>query len=372
MNKMRFYFAVSSVAFVAVLAISPFKDFFREWKGYQHAYNDLVRELPQRVKPVDVGIKQIWVREFDKVDRCVTCHLGLKEQALKKAVKPFQTHPKIYHDFEEFGCTMCHEGQGLATTYKESVGKVQYWDKPIFPKEYLEASCAKCHKEKEVPQASTLTLGKKLIEESNCIACHTMGGYRKQWTPGLDGIGLKVNRAWLVNWLKQPSVYFPNTKMPNFFLTEEEANILADFLLSFKTFPNDVALEPLPKLLSAVSEAQREKLITLGSTRFREARCISCHPINEKGGYVATDLGKVASKVNVQWLYNYIKNPKRLQPGVEMPRYRFDETELAGVVAYIQSEFVDYEGKESASHTPDPSYYQKGLALFKKYNCGGC
>lgn len=372
MNKMRLYFAVSSVAFVVVLAISPFKDFFREWKGYQHAYNDLVKELPQRVKPVDVGIKQIWVREFDKVDRCVTCHLGLKEQALKDAAKPFRTHPKIYHDFEEFGCTMCHEGQGLATTYKESVGKVKYWDKPIFPREYLEASCAKCHKEKEVPQAATLTLGRKLIEESNCIACHAMDGYRKQWTPGLDGIGLKVNRAWLVNWLKQPSAYFPNTKMPNFFLTEEEANILADFLLTFKTFSNNITLEPLPKLLSSVSEAQREKLIALGSTRFREARCISCHPINEKGGYVATELGKVASKVSVPWLYHYIKNPKRLQPGVEMPRYRFDETELAGVVAYIQSEFADYESKESAPYMPDPSYYQKGLTLFKKYNCGGC
>ncbi|MBI3579504.1 MAG: c-type cytochrome [Ignavibacteriales bacterium] len=160
--------------------------------------------------------------------------------------------------------------------------------------------------------------------------------------------------------------------MPNFSLTEEEANILADFLLTFKTFPNDIALEPLPRVLSAASEDQKGKLIALGSTRFREARCISCHPISEKGGYVATDLGKVASKVSVQWLYNYIKNPKRLQPGVEMPRYRFDETALAGVVAYIQSEFVDYENKDSSSHTPDPSYYQKGLALFKKYNCGGC
>ena len=56
-----------------------------------------------------------------------------------------------------------------------------------------------------------------------------------------------------------------------------------------------------------------------------------------------TDLGKVASKVSEQWLYNYLKNPKRISPGVEMPRFRFSDQELAGVVAYMESEFVDYD-----------------------------
>jgi len=372
MDKLRTYFAISSVVFLVVLAISPLKDFFREWKWYQYKYNDLIKELPQRAKPADIGIKQIWVRKLDKIDRCVTCHLGLKENALREAKQPFRTHPHIYHDFEDFGCTVCHEGQGASTSYKESIGKVKYWDKPIFPREYMEASCAKCHKEKQVPRAPILTLGRKLIEESNCIACHKLDGFRKQWVPSLDGIGSKVNRTWLVNWLKNPKAYFSKTRMPNFVLADEEATILSDFLMTFKSFPNDVMPEPLPKLLATSSEPERAKLIELGSTRFREARCISCHQVNEKGGYVATELGKVASKANVQWLYNYIKAPKRLQPGVEMPRYRFNEQELAGVVAYVQSEFVDYETEELPPHTPDPAYYENGLALFKKYNCSGC
>ncbi|MEK6571413.1 MAG: c-type cytochrome, partial [Bacteroidota bacterium] len=154
--------------------------------------------------------------------------------------------------------------------------------------------------------------------------------------------------------------------------THEEANVLADFLMTFKSFPNDVELEPLPKVLSSASGAHREKLIEIGSTRFREARCISCHSINGKGGYVATELGKVASKVSGEWLYSYVKNPKRLQPDVEMPRYRFSETDLEGVLAYVQSEFVDYDTQEQPQHTTDPAYHEKGLALFKKYNCSGC
>ncbi len=375
MNKLRLLFAISSVLFLLVLAISPLKDYFREWKGYQYEYNELIVELPQRIKPTDIGIKQIWNQKLDRVDRCVTCHLGLKEKALVDAKQPFRAHPLIDHDFEELGCTICHEGQGAATTYKESVGKVKYWDKPIFPAKFMEASCAKCHKEKEVPHAPVLTLGRKLIEEANCVACHKMDGFEKQWVPALDGIGSKVNRTWLVNWLKNPKAYFAKTKMPNFFLTDEEADILADFLMTFKTLPDDAKLDQLPSVLRRADDTRREKLLELGSTRFREARCISCHPINGRGGSVATDLGKVASKVNAQWLYSYIKQPKRLQPGVAMPRYRFSETELAAVVAYMQSEYVDYETEsagEKPTHVPDPAFFEKGRALFKKYNCSGC
>lgn len=372
MNKLRLYFALSSVIFLLVLAISPLKDFYREWKWYQYGYNDIIKDLPQRVKPAEIGIRQIWTKKLDKIDRCVTCHLGLKEKALAGVKQPFRTHPHVYHDFEEFGCTICHEGQGSSTTYKESIGRVTYWDRPIYPREYMEAACGKCHKEKPVPQAPILTSGRTLIEEANCVACHAIENYTKQWVPSLDGIGSKVNRTWLVNWLKNPKSYFVRTKMPNYMLADDEANILADFLMSFKLFPNDTSLDTLPKILKTSTEAGREKLIELGSTRFREARCISCHTINGKGGYAATELGKVASKVTLPWLYTYIKNPKHLQPGVEMPRYRFTETELAAVVAYIRSEFLDTEMEETASHTQDPAYYEKGMALFKKYNCSGC
>jgi mono/diheme cytochrome c family protein len=371
-DKIRKYFALASLAFLVVLAVSPFKDFFREWKFDQYAYNRLVADLPQKVKPAEIGIKQIWNQKLNRVDRCVTCHLGLKESALKDAKQPFRTHPRIYHDIEEFGCTICHEGQGVATEFKESVGKVKFWDKPIFPAAYMEASCAKCHKERDVPQAPVLNLGRILIEESNCAGCHKIDGVERAWVPHLDGIGSKVNHQWLVSWLKRPKAYYSGTRMPDFLLSDEEATTIADFLATSTSASANLPLEPLPASLTSADEAQKAKLVELGSTRFKEARCISCHPINGKGGYVATDLGKVASKVSEQWLYNYIKNPKRISPGVEMPRFRFSELELTAVVAYMESEFVDYDLEQAPPHTPAPDAYEKGLALFKKYNCSGC
>jgi mono/diheme cytochrome c family protein len=372
MGNLSKYFAVASVALLIVLAVSPMKDFFREWKGYQYAYNRLVATLPQRVKPAEIGIKQIWVQKLDRVDRCETCHLGLQESALRDAKEPFTTHPRIHHDIEEFGCTMCHGGQGVATEYKESVGDVKFWDQPMLAASFIESSCGKCHKEQDVPEAPVLNEGRKLIEESNCVGCHKIGGYQKQWVPSLDGIGSKVNRNWMFQWLKNPQKYFAGTKMPNFLLSDSDANNLTDFLMTFTASPASVQLEPLPARLKIASDAQSGKLIDAGSTTFGEARCISCHLIHGKGGYVATELGKVASKVNEQWLYNYIKNPKEFSPGVPMPRYRFTESELTGVVAYMESDFLDYDAQQPPSYTPDPAYYEKGLALFKKYNCGGC
>jgi len=370
MSNLRKIFAAVSVLFLLVLAVSPMKDRLREWRRYQTAYDRYVEGLPQRVKPAEPGIRQIWVQKLNRLDRCVTCHLGLKEPALMNAPQPYRTHPQIYHDIEEFGCTVCHEGQGAATEYRESIGRVRYWDRPALPRAYMEASCAKCHKEADVPQAPALNLGRALIRESNCVGCHKIEGYDKQWVPALDGIGAKVNRAWLVNWLKNPAGYFAKTKMPNFQLSEDEANMLADFLMSFKQYA--LPLDSLPSRLTSAADTRKTSMVELGSTRFREARCISCHPINGKGGSVAPDLGKVASKVSPSWLYHYIRNPKRLQPGVVMPRYRFSDEELQGVVAYMEGEFVDYDMETPSAHTIDPGFYEKGLALFRKYNCGGC
>jgi mono/diheme cytochrome c family protein len=372
MGSLSKYFAAASIALLIVLAVSPMKDFFREWKGYQYAYNRLITTLPQRVKPAEIGIRQIWVQKLDRVDRCETCHLGLKEDALRKVKEPFRSHPRIHHDIEEFGCTMCHGGQGAATEYEQSVGKEKFWDQPMLPGSFIEASCGKCHKEENVPDAPILNEGRKIVRESNCVGCHKIEGYQNQWVPPLDGIGSKVNRTWLVHWLKNPKSYYPQTRMPNFLLNDEDADNLADFLMTFTSLPNDARMSDLPASLKSPTEAQKAKLVEKGSTLFGEARCISCHLINGKGGYVATDLGKVASKVNEQWLYNYVKEPKALLHEVEMPRYRFTENDLSSVVVYMESEFVDYDMQQLPAHSPDPASYEKGLALFKKYNCGGC
>ena len=49
-NRIRAIFAVSSVLFLAVLAISPFKDYRREWKQYKRSYLRFAQARPDTKK----------------------------------------------------------------------------------------------------------------------------------------------------------------------------------------------------------------------------------------------------------------------------------------------------------------------------------
>ena len=66
------------------------------------------------------GVHQTWIPELGVVDRCASCHVAMKEASLRNvSTQPFRPHPPIPHSLDEFGCVMCHRGQGAATTVKK-------------------------------------------------------------------------------------------------------------------------------------------------------------------------------------------------------------------------------------------------------------
>ena len=374
MKKDYRIFGIVSVLLLVVLAISPAKDRNREWRSYQKDFNEVIREYPFKIEPVDIGIKQIWVEELDRVDRCITCHVGMSTKNLENAGEPFSTHPRMYHDVYEFGCTICHRGQGQATTNDESKGRTKFWDDPMLTGSYLEATCGICHKTATVPEAPVLTQGRQLTIDYNCSACHNFFSYNTVKITTLDGTGDKTTRKWLTHWLKRPRQYQPKTKMPAFDLSDEEINVLTDFLMTFNTYPLDAKLEALPSALineDGIDEALAER----GKVIFNDAQCISCHTVNDTGGYLARDIGKIASKARPEWIYNYLRDPRSFQHDVEMPRYNFSEAQLTAISAYLLTEFIDRdEPAEDATetYTPDTAFYKKGLEVFNKHNCNGC
>ncbi len=374
MKKLYRIYAIACIVFLGVLTISPFKDYFHEWRSVQKEYNKYIQKLPQKVGPVPVALQQIWVRELDRIDRCVTCHVGINDSKLASAPQPFRSHPQIPHDTEKYGCTICHEGQGLATDFADSHLLSEFWDKPVLPNRYLESSCGRCHINENLELTPTLNRGRELIDDFNCKACHDLPpGYSKPFVPSLDGIGSKVvNRSWLVRWLQNPQEIQPQTKMPDFMLSNEESEILTDFLMSFKSFGENVRLDSLPEVYR--QRKDEDEFIQLGKTRFREARCISCHAVEGKGGHLAPDLIKIGSKASAVWIFNFIKNPHRLQYGIEMPQYGFSTEEVAAVTAYMESEFLDWDVPEdtAAVHQVPANFFEQGLALYNQYNCGGC
>jgi hypothetical protein len=78
-------FGVVSLIFLLSMAIAPAKNFFSEWRHYQHGYLRMIRNRSDAntlQRHFQSGIQQIWLPELAVVDRCTSCHQGLKETSL--------------------------------------------------------------------------------------------------------------------------------------------------------------------------------------------------------------------------------------------------------------------------------------------------
>lgn len=92
-RRLRVAFAVTSVLFLAALAISPVKDSLREWKRYKRSYVSFAQTRPDTKRLLadyHPEIDQIWIPDMGVVDRCTTCHQGIAEPTLLDASVP---HP---------------------------------------------------------------------------------------------------------------------------------------------------------------------------------------------------------------------------------------------------------------------------------------
>lgn len=79
--------------------------------------------------------------------------------------------------------------------------------------------------------------GQHLFDSIGCTGCHVLGdtsrervSLRRTFGPSLQGVGSKDSYAWLFDWLRDPSRYSPNTRMPNLRLTAAESSDIASYL----------------------------------------------------------------------------------------------------------------------------------------------
>lgn len=370
------WFAVCSVVCLGVLAVSPAKDFFREYRRYQDAYRGRLlaaagssKELKE-AQAETVHVRQIWVPGLDnRIDRCTSCHLGVENPRMARAPQPFRLHPPTPHtpdDLQQFGCVTCHRGQGRATTRADAHGEAPDWDSPLLPLRYTEASCGTCHLADTVPEASLLSEGRKLLRSSGCLGCHHLEGSEK-WqshAPDLNGLAQKTYPQWVRAWLNAPRQLRPETSMPDFHLPTQEVEPLLAFLW---------VQPPLPGAdIEAEEELPRGDL-SRGEKLFRESRCISCHTVEGRGNGSASELAGIGSKVNRKWLGAFLANPHTFQPATPMPRYHFSREDLVDLTQYMLDEFIDPEAPaRDAPYRPPQKLVEAGERLYRQYGCGGC
>ena len=375
----RRLFAFTSVVFLAVLAISPAKNAFRPYRALQSRYARLGVSRARSLKAVEeyrtqpTGVRQVWIPDFeDRVDRCMTCHLGAADALMAGAEEPFSLHPATAHtpgDFDRFGCTACHGGQGLATSKEEAHGTARDAGPPMTPLPTIEAGCGRCHGAESVPDAPLLSRGRALMARSGCYACHNVRGHEgfRSEAPPLAGLALKTGAGWVKAWLADPKAVDPNATMPNFSLTPQDIEELSNYLFGL------AAPDPLAqRIREAAAEPPGDAV--RGKKLFSESRCITCHTVEGKGNGSAPELAKIGTTANRGWMLAFVRDPHAFHPLSRMPRYDFSPAESRDLVAYLVDELRDFDAPAGTLDPPrvNQTLAERGGRLFLQYGCFAC
>ena len=364
--------------------LKPASDLERERDEYLK--NNVTEVTEQQVRltkaslgAFDFGMRQVNVNGDMIVDRCESCHLGIRSPIPIRAqdmmpagrgrrsrpdefARAFVSHPsnellKI-HDPEKFGCSSCHWGNGRATTSVEKGhGQNRFWLHPLFKRENAEAGCNQCHSNDRVLQgAATLTRGKDLFYERGCVGCHRYEGFDRE--------------ADALSNARQLSKQLEDQVTAN----EHDAKVArAD-----SSAPG-VSDERAQQLL-----ARAESLVVTNSQL--EAKI---DQLNTQARYLMQDQKKVGPnlkdarlKLRKEWIPVWLQDPQAFRPGTKMPTYWYltgdrnrggivppstQDDERKAIAAYIWQSA--YEGRVQPQQPGDARH---GEELFRTRGCLGC
>jgi len=384
LRRLHRIFAASALALVAATVWMLWADYARSWKTYQRTYRDEIE--PQvlgaetrspgwgrRIArwPVidawgrDLAVKQIWLpeltvdysfRQVPRVDRCTTCHVGIDVAALAGGKtgdgtpirQPFRAHPRLElfvgahspHPLNEFGCTVCHEGQGSATEFTLAAHRPndpaqrqrwrseygwtpdEFWDYPMLPPRLQESRCLICHHQVTDlepsrrfpdPPAAKVVEGYQLVRQYGCFGCHEISGYDqagrsvgpdlrlapeaggtgpKGLPPGtmvkvganLGDVARRLSTAFLVDFIGDPRHFRPDTRMPQVFglhqqLTADEATVARRLeAVEIRGIAEYLRAVGTPaELAAAPAEVTESPSTERGKKLFELRGCLACH-----------------------------------------------------------------------------------------------
>ena len=365
-----------------------------EVKKAQNTVADLRKKMEKwetklaKIQTAPLEIKQVMMLDYDRnpfndpkarVDRCQTCHQGWNEEVMEDAPQPFTRHPLpellATHKPETMGCTPCHRGQGAALTAGQAHGEADHhWENPLLKGKEIWAACNECHEgQSHLDGAPVFSAAKRTMIESGCFGCHEIKGYTDlaRIGPELAHINAKASPGWVYRWVKDPRDYNPRTRMPNFKFSDDQAEAVTAYLVDASAKSGFA----VPRGASAGGNAGRGKML------FMSVGCLACHTLGENTKVretrgtsydIAPELTRVGSKVSADWIYDWIRNPRRYNPTTRMPSLRLADQEAKDIAAFLSLQKDEKAPPERPLRLASPAVIKQGEGLIREYGCAGC
>ncbi len=405
---MRFALAVGTFLILVIHGVILYHQFSHKWEAHQIAYFNQAKAMAKgdaeraALEARSPRIEQTVVADFGetRVDRCTTCHIASDDPRFSTYQQPLKTHPyslamgdvqkngrwERRHKFSEFGCTVCHDGQGRGLSPKDAHGEDEYWPDPLLGaavqenwrkefvpmlkgKEFLEANCAQCHTSPGFAGTPTVRRGMDLYYASNCYGCHRIEGLSDGTIgPDLTEVGRKFKVDYIYARIKDPKSVLATSIMPKFnMLTDQDIRALVIFLKSRKG-KNFSETEMDRYRLRATGGAELvqahikpvqinpAQMARQGEQLVLDRACTACHKLGAKDGAVAPDLTFEGLLKDPAWLDAHFRNPRSTMPDSIMPAFRFTEPEFKAMTAYLS-------GLKTVPALPSPEAAYKALCL---------
>lgn len=247
--------------------------------------------------------------------------------------------------------------------------------------------------------------GKELFEAVGCRACHVYekgsdarrseGSKERDYAPNLWNIGDKAKPEWIYSWVKNPKAMWPETKMPDLRLSDQEAANLTAFLVTQKSdaqYPDAADYQP----------GQTQNLTRLagqGRTLIAKYGCFGCHNIKgfenaQKIGVELTEHGlKSANLLDFgdvkfftedpkhrqtypNWVWQKLHTPRTFayeRVETRMPQFDFTDAEALSILTFLKGQTGERPTRDyQAGQDPVKAAVLEGEKLVFWNGCRNC
>lgn len=349
--------------------------------------------------------RKVLFRLLDSAEAGQSLHLTVR----RGLPHPYASHPRLDlfvgslspHKLEDFACTICHDGQGSATSFEWASHYPNtdlqrkdwqrrygwfdnpHWIYPMYPDRFIEATCLKCHHEvadlepsEQYPDAPAprVVHGFNLIRKFGCFGCHEMNGYDRGKRIGPD-LRLEPNYFAAALQLQAESGF------------EKFNDEVRQWAAELAEHPerNDVR-HRLYEALLADGSAESPAL-----SKYVHATLVPIFKDVENAGVLrkpGPSLRFSGSKLDAEFLFDWIRNPKNFRPTTRMPQFfglwshleghghgdvveQFEPLEVLGIATYLQQRSQPFAYMPPLEGVVEASA-DRGKLAFQTRGCLAC